>query len=295
MRPKRVIFAYTCLFLLSAAAPIALNGGSSLFDGGAISLQLLAPDGSAAAPAYSFSTDTNSGFYRSLADRSSFATFGSSTYAIEFQATTTGSTAAWASASGLLSGGPALLGSSTTDNGIGSASRLEYWNNGAITAWLEGDATSGQLCLGNPATTTKPCLSPEATSNGVLRFLNPSNLGWTGTVDLGSGYLRSTGTSIGFSFGGDTDTGFLSYAFSDYGAVAGGGYSTFTWDTNEFATVGGQSYTFHVTSGAGDPPEGDCDADAERGRLYLDTTNSKFYVCGGATRLWDHAVLTDVP
>lgn len=46
-------------------------------------------------------------------------------------------------------------------------------------------------------------------------------------------------------------------------------------------------------SGAGAPTGTDCDADSERGRLFIDTTNNRLYVCNGATRGWDYAPLTD--
>ena len=60
--------------------------------------------------------------------------------------------------------------------------------------------------------------------------------------------------------------------------------------------------TLHVPDGkylqaednnAGAPPSADCDADAERGRISIDTTNNRLYICNGATRGWDYAALTD--
>jgi hypothetical protein len=44
---------------------------------------------------------------------------------------------------------------------------------------------------------------------------------------------------------------------------------------------------------AGAPPAADCDADAERGRLSIDTTNNRLYVCNGAARGWDYVTLTN--
>ncbi len=44
---------------------------------------------------------------------------------------------------------------------------------------------------------------------------------------------------------------------------------------------------------AGPPSAADCDHDGERGRISLDTTNFRLYVCMGAARGWDHAVLVD--
>lgn len=60
--------------------------------------------------------------------------------------------------------------------------------------------------------------------------------------------------------------------------------------------------SFHVPDGkylqaednnAGAPASGDCDANAERGRLSIDTSNNRLYVCNGATRGWDYVALTD--
>ncbi|MHB1104631.1 MAG: hypothetical protein ACYC0C_18040 [Devosia sp.] len=66
-------------------------------------------------------------------------------------------------------------------------------------------------------------------------------------------------------------------------------------------TIAPQS-AFHVPDGkyaqfedfnAGAPPGADCDADAERGRQSIDTTNFRLYICMGAARGWDYATLTD--
>lgn len=60
--------------------------------------------------------------------------------------------------------------------------------------------------------------------------------------------------------------------------------------------------TLHVPDGkylqaednnAGAPPSGDCDADAELGRMSIDTTNNRLYVCMGSSRGWDYSSLTD--
>jgi hypothetical protein len=60
--------------------------------------------------------------------------------------------------------------------------------------------------------------------------------------------------------------------------------------------------TLHVPDGkyaqfqdnnAGAPPAGDCDSDAERGRLSIDSSNNRLYVCNGAARGWDYLALTD--
>lgn len=44
---------------------------------------------------------------------------------------------------------------------------------------------------------------------------------------------------------------------------------------------------------AGAPLAADCDADTERGRQSIDTTNFRLYICMGATRGWDYVALTN--
>lgn len=74
--------------------------------------------------------------------------------------------------------------------------------------------------------------------------------------------------------------------------------------TNGFVGIGTTSpqSTLHVPDGkyaqfednnAGAPPATDCDADTERGRLSIDTTNNRLYVCNGAARGWDYVALTN--
>jgi hypothetical protein len=52
-------------------------------------------------------------------------------------------------------------------------------------------------------------------------------------------------------------------------------------------------YAQFEDNNAGAPAAGDCDADTERGRLSIDTTNNRLYVCNGATRGWDYVALTN--
>ena len=46
-------------------------------------------------------------------------------------------------------------------------------------------------------------------------------------------------------------------------------------------------------SGSAAPSAGDCNSDSQRGRLYIETTNNRMYVCNGATRGWDYLTLTN--
>ncbi len=98
-----------------------------------------------------------------------------------------------------------------------------------------------------------------------------SPFAFVSTIASGSnGFSVSTGAR--YDMGGGTDD----YLVGDGTAVTTTGYG-----------VGGQK------SGAGAPTAGDCDAAAEKGRFYHDTTNNRLYFCAGATRLWDYVTLTD--
>ena len=52
-------------------------------------------------------------------------------------------------------------------------------------------------------------------------------------------------------------------------------------------------YAQFENNGTGPPPAGDCDSDAERGRLFIETTDNRLYICNGAARSWDWIALTD--
>ena len=79
----------------------------------------------------------------------------------------------------------------------------------------------------------------------------------------------------------------------------------FHFDANGGIRVAGTDppvSTLHVPQGkyfqaeqntAGPPPSGDCDSDTKMGRLSIDTTDHRLYVCAGASRGWDYAPLTD--
>jgi len=53
------------------------------------------------------------------------------------------------------------------------------------------------------------------------------------------------------------------------------------------------NYAQFEDNNAGPPPAGDCDNNAERGRMSIDTSNNRLYICNGATRGWDYVTLTD--
>lgn len=58
-------------------------------------------------------------------------------------------------------------------------------------------------------------------------------------------------------------------------------------------TVDGSGYLQFKHSQAGAPPAADCDANSERGRMSINTSNNRLYICNGATRGWDYVSLTN--
>lgn len=52
-------------------------------------------------------------------------------------------------------------------------------------------------------------------------------------------------------------------------------------------------YVQFQDNNAGAPPAADCDNDDERGRLSIDTTNNRLYICIGAARGWDYISLNN--
>lgn len=77
------------------------------------------------------------------------------------------------------------------------------------------------------------------------------------------------------------------------GANAKIGVGTDTPVPSTLLEVGSAGYLQFDISAAGPPPANDCNADSERGRVSIDTTNNRLYICNGATRLWDYVTLTN--
>lgn len=132
------------------------------------------------------------------------------------------------------------------------------------------------------------------------------------TSGLGKPYGIQFGTFGGYTFGGLYGIGIVgANATSGDLAFALRAVSTDTTFTERMRIMAGGNVgvgtdapqsTLHVPDGkyaqfednnAGAPPSGDCDSDAERGRMSIDTTNNRFYICNGASRGWDYVSLTD--
>ncbi len=62
---------------------------------------------------------------------------------------------------------------------------------------------------------------------------------------------------------------------------------------NSQLTVGANGYLQFQMKSQGRPPVADCDTNAERGRLSLDTRANRLYICNGAARGWDYIPLSE--
>ncbi|MDO8585050.1 MAG: prepilin-type N-terminal cleavage/methylation domain-containing protein [bacterium] len=62
---------------------------------------------------------------------------------------------------------------------------------------------------------------------------------------------------------------------------------------NTLLEVGSGGYFQFDRTSAGAPSATDCNDNAERGRMVIDTTGNNLYICNGAARGWDRVVLTD--
>jgi hypothetical protein len=140
----------------------------------------------------------------------------------------------------------------------------------------------------------------DASREGAIQYLAASD---TFQVCATAGSWSALGGGGGSPGGANTQV-----QFNDSGAF--GGDTDYTWNktTNVLTVTGQVSVSDRVTVGsttgaaapmpyvgntAGAPAAGLCDADAERGRMIIDTTNNRLYVCNGATRGWDYVLLTN--
>lgn len=66
-----------------------------------------------------------------------------------------------------------------------------------------------------------------------------------------------------------------------------------TNNPDSLLTVSSSGYLQFSKTSSGAPVSADCDSDSERGRMIIDTTQNRLYICNGVTRGWDYTSLTD--
>lgn len=190
--------------------------------------------------------------------------------------------------SGLGAGVATFLGTPSSANlfsamttKTGSGGNLVFGTSPTIsTATLSGAGSSG-------ATVDVVTVSAAATGTATARVLFGST---ANAQSAAIGALTSTATEGELRFFVDVG-GTLTEALR----VTSGLNVGFGGLTNPQSTlhVPDGKYAQFEDNNAGAPTATDCDSDTERGRLSIDTTNNRLYVCNGATRGWDYVALTD--
>ena len=132
-----------------------------------------------------------------------------------------------------------------------------------------------------------------AANNGIKTLAGDNHLSMYGLGNLNF-YNDTDNTSAGtegtFFYGGaaagTTPTPLMAL-------LNGGNVGIGTTSPQSTLHVPDGKYAQFEDNNAGAPPAGDCDNNAERGRMSIDTTNNLLYVCNGATRGWDYIEMTD--
>lgn len=203
----------------------------------------------------------------------------------------------------------ALIGTATQVNTSGTQTNIYGVKGNNVINGTGGTTTNSYGVFGDAATVSAGTL----TRNYAAGFN-----GWTvvaGNVGIGTGlsssYTTTAPPSGGMIVQGNVGIGTLSptVALDVAGGIRASGSITGTGTTDfsisnsnvgigttvpdSLLTVASSGYMQFKMSGAGSPTAGDCDSDTERGRLYIDTSNNRLYICNGASRAWDYVALTD--
>ena len=120
--------------------------------------------------------------------------------------------------------------------------------------------------------------------NGVISgntFVPSSGMLSRFTKDVGINGGLSVGTTYGLS------------SVPAGNVIVEGTVGVGTTTPNSLLTVGANGYLQFQKKSTGRPLVADCDTNGERGRLSLDTTNNRLYICNGVTRGWDFIPLND--
>ncbi len=200
----------------------------------------------------------------------------------------------------------AFLGTSADTNGYFSIQSIKA--EGSLWGDISLNRSGGNVGIGTAAPATKLHVA-----GGSVRFdTGAYGLEFNGAANNGIKTLASSNNLDMYALGNlkfynDTDnTNIGTEGTFFYGGAAAGTTPTplmvlLNGGNVGIGTTSPQS-TLHVPDGkyaqfednnAGAPPAGDCDNNAERGRMSIDTTNNLLYVCNGATRGWDYLTLTN--
>lgn len=178
-------------------------------------------------------------------------------------------------------------------------------SNTVLAGFICGANTASDICIyaAGPTLTGNAKMgdiSANATGDSSWTVANTNNSSGTASAKIEA---RTAGASAGDPKFVWTISGVNNWACgvdnSDSDAFVCGNSETLgtnSWlrSTTAEAKLGTTTiYPSIGMTGSSAPTAGDCDADAERGRMYIETTTNRLYICNGATRGWDYAALTD--
>lgn len=179
---KTVLFHLTVADGSSPAGIYRCNGSTFVATGGGVTSPVLAGNGTAAAPTYSFSSDPNTGMFRSAADSIGFSTAGVEKWLIN--------------SSGALN--PLIsntydIGGSTTIRDIGIGRQAVFSGSTSGTTNLKATATAGTTTLTLPAV-TDTLVALDATQTLTNKTLTSPRIGTDISDTNGNELFKFTAT-----------------------------------------------------------------------------------------------------
>ena len=157
-------------------------------------------------------------------------------------------------------------------------------------------ASDGNVGIGT--TTPGNLLSLYKNTGSLISSIQSNGIAWAGLkisdlADPMTYWNSGSNFRWGVTTANDGVTGFSEYMrISSTGNLGIG--TTSPRSTLSVGSVNDATASYaQIDSVNGAPTAGDCDTDLERGRMIIDYSNNRFYICNGATRGWDYSALTD--
>jgi len=178
--------------------------------------------------------------------------------------------------------GPDMSGDCTSASSTDEATCLALNANGGDCAWSDPDCTGTGYYVGcsgdNSTSNTCPGIGDQSSCDAAspCAWVYDACSGDNGTCSGSAAACNTFGTS-------GTCAAQAGCSFSTTPACNFGGDTIITAD----------GYLQFKKTSAGAPTAGDCNASGELGRMVIDTSNNRLYICNGATRQWDYIALTD--
>lgn len=148
-------------------------------------------------------------------------------------------------------------------------------------------STLGYSNVANSAYTTALGYDNTSSNNYALTLGYTNTASASGAIAIGNNITNATGDSLMI---GPSNTAKLTILSTGFTGIL----NSSPQSALHVGTTNSASWQYvQIDSENGAPAGGDCDADAERGRMVHDYTNFVLYVCGGASRGWDTVSLTN--